>query len=73
MEKDQIVIIKDRGLISISGKDSREYLQNIITNDINKVSETSSIFSALLNPQGKYLFEFFIIIFFYIFVGNTMR
>ena len=61
MEKDQIVIIKDRGLISISGKDSREYLQNIITNDINKVSETSSIFSALLNPQGKYLFEFFII------------
>jgi len=61
MEKDQIVIIKDRGLISISGKDAREYLQNIITNDINKVSETSSIFSALLNPQGKYLFEFFII------------
>ena len=61
MEKDQIVIIKDRGLISISGKDAREYLQNIITNDINKVSKTSSIFAALLNPQGKYLFEFFII------------
>ena len=61
MEKDQIVILEDRGLISISGKDAREYLQNIITNDINKVSETSSIFSALLNPQGKYLFEFFVI------------
>ena len=61
MEKDQIVILEDRGLISISGKDAREYLQNIITNDINKVSETSSIFSALLNPQGKYLSEFFII------------
>ena len=61
MEKDQIVIIEDRGLISISGKDAREYLQNIITNDINKVSQTSSVFSALLSPQGKYLFEFFII------------
>ena len=61
MEKDQVVILKDRGLICISGKDTREYLQNIITNDINKVSETSSIFSALLSPQGKYLFEFFII------------
>jgi len=61
MEKDQIVIIEDRGLISISGKDAREYLQNIITNNINKVSQTSSIFSALLSPQGKYLFEFFII------------
>jgi folate-binding protein YgfZ len=61
MEKDQIVILEDRGLISISGKDAREYLQNIITNDINKVSKTSSIFAALLSPQGKYLFEFFII------------
>ena len=61
MEKDQIVILEDRGLISISGKDAREYLQNIITNDINKVSETSSVFSALLSPQGKYLFEFFVI------------
>ena len=61
MEKDQVVILKDRGLISISGKDARDYLQNIITNDIDKVSKTNSIFSGLLSPQGKYLFEFFII------------
>ena len=61
MEKDQIVILEDRGLISISGKDAKEYLQNIITNDINKVSKTNSIFSALFSPQGKYLFEFFIV------------
>ncbi len=61
MEKDQIIILENRGLISISGDDAKEYLQNIITNDINKVSTTNSIFSALLSPQGKYLFEFFII------------
>ncbi len=61
MEKDHIIILEDRGLISISGEDTKEYLQNIITNDINKVSKTNSIFSALLSPQGKYLFEFFII------------
>ena len=61
MEKDHIVVLEDRGLISISGKDAKEYLQNIITNDINKVTPASSIFSALLSPQGKYLFEFFII------------
>ena len=36
-------------------------LQNIITNDMNKVSKSNSIFTALLSPQGKYLFEFFII------------
>ena len=61
MEKDQIIILENRGLISITGEDAKEFLQNIITNDINKVSRSSSIFSALLNPQGKYLFDFFVI------------
>ena len=61
MEKDQIIILKNRGLISIIGEDAKEYLQNIITNDINKVSKSSSVFAALLSPQGKYLFDFFVI------------
>ena len=61
MEKDQIIILENRGLISISGEDAKEYLQNIITNDINKVSKSRSVFTALLSPQGKYLFDFFVI------------
>ena len=61
MEKGQIIILKNRGLISITGEDAKEFLQNIITNDINKVSKSSSVFSALLTPQGKYLFDFFVI------------
>ena len=61
MEKGQIIILKDRGLISIIGEDAKDYLQNIITNDINKVSESNSVFAALLSPQGKYLFDFFVI------------
>tara|TARA_B100000886_G_scaffold335418_1_gene292455 strand:- start:1651 stop:2532 length:882 start_codon:yes stop_codon:yes gene_type:complete len=61
MKKDQVVILENRGTILISGVDARDFLQNIITNDINKVSDHNSIFSALLTPQGKYFFEFFII------------
>ena len=61
MKKDEIVILEDRGLVSISGDDAKEFLQNIITNDIEKVDRGNSIFSALLSPQGKYLYEFFII------------
>ena len=61
MEKDQIIILENRGLISITGNDAKEYLQNIITNDINKVSKINSIFAALLSPQGKYLFDFFVV------------
>jgi folate-binding protein YgfZ len=61
MKKEEIIILDDRGLISITGDDAKEYLQNIITNDIKKVNQSDSIFSALLSPQGKYLHEFFII------------
>ena len=61
MEKDQIFILKDRGIVYISGEDSKNFLQNIVTNDINKVSNTQSCFSSLLTPQGKYLFDFIIV------------
>ena len=63
MKKDEIIILEERGLIFITGDDAKEFLQNIVTNDIEKVSVNNSIFSALLSPQGKYLYEFFIISF----------
>ena len=61
MKKDQIFILKDRGVLYISGEDATDFLQNIITNDINKVSNNCSCFSSLLTPQGKYLFDFIIV------------
>ena len=61
MEKDQVVILDKRGTILISGEDSGEFLQNIITNDIYKVTNENSIFAALLTPQGKYLNDFFVV------------
>ena len=61
MEKDQIFILKDRGIVYISGEDAKNFLQNIITNDINKVTYTYSCFSSLLTPQGKYLFDFIVV------------
>ena len=61
MKKNLINILKDRGIILVSGKDSKKFLQNIVTNDINKVKETNTIFSGIFTPQGKYLYEFFIL------------
>ena len=61
MKKNHINIFNDRGIISVSGKDSKEFLQNIITNDINGVDKDNSIFSGIFTPQGKYLYEFFVI------------
>jgi hypothetical protein len=61
MNKKKIYILEDRGILFVQGKDAKEFLQNIITNDINKVNEANSCFASLLTPQGKYLFDFLII------------
>ena len=61
MEKNEVITLEDRGFIQVTGVDAKEFLQNIVTNDLEKVTNESTIFSSILTPQGKYLFEFFII------------
>ena len=56
-----VYILDDRAIIYINGEDAKNFLQNLISNDINKVNETSTCFTSLLTPQGKFLFEFIII------------
>ena len=51
----------DRGIIRITGEDAPVFLQGLISNDIHKADGTRAIYAALLTPQGKYLFDFFII------------
>ena len=61
MNKKKVYILEDRGILFVQGKDAKEFLQNLITNDIDKVNETNSCFASLLTPQGKYLFDFLIV------------
>ncbi len=58
MKKNNVYILEDRGLLYVSGEDCKEFLQNIVTNNINNVDEKNSCYSALLTPQGKYLYDF---------------
>ena len=56
-----VYILEDRAIIYINGLDAKDFLQNLISNDINKVSDTSSCFASLLTPQGKFLYEFIVV------------
>ena len=46
--------------LEISGQDSVPFIQNLITNDINKCKENHFVYSCLLTPQGKFFADFFI-------------
>ena len=61
MNKNNIYTLEDRGILYLQGENILEFLQNLITNDVNKVKENYSCFASLLTPQGKYLFDFIII------------
>ena len=61
MEKNEVITLEDRGFIQVNGPEAKEFLQNIVTNNVEKVTPESTLFSSILTPQGKYLFDFFII------------
>ena len=61
MEKDEVITLGDRGFIQITGPEAKDFLQNIITNDMEKVTNNLTLFASIFTPQGKYLFEFFVL------------
>ncbi|MCB9983318.1 MAG: folate-binding protein YgfZ [Rhodospirillales bacterium] len=60
-EKPFFVTLKNRGLIYLEGPDRHAFLQDLITNDINKLTFEDALYACLLTPQGKFLHDFFII------------
>ena len=61
MKQNKVFILENRGVLYLHGEDVEEFLQNIITNDIRKVTVSTSCFASILTPQGKYLYDFIII------------
>jgi len=56
----QPIRLDDRAIIAVTGPEARGFLQGLITNDIETVEPGKAIYAALLTPQGKILFDFFI-------------
>jgi len=61
MSMPKAALLPDRGVIGIAGEDARSFLQALITNTIDDVADGKAVYAALLTPQGKYLFDFFIV------------
>ena len=61
MEINETTILEDKGFIEINGIAAKDFLQNIVTNDIDKINQNFTLFSSILTPQGKYLYEFLLL------------
>jgi folate-binding protein YgfZ len=46
--------------ITLKGNSVKSFLQGIITNDVNKLTEGNAVYSLLLNNRGKFLYDFFL-------------
>ena len=54
-------ILQNRAVIVLAGAEARDFLQGLITNDMGACHEGHAIYAALLTPQGKILFDFFVV------------
>jgi hypothetical protein len=54
-------VLPSRTAVRVRGADARKFLQGLITNDIGKAREGEAIHAGLLSPQGKILFDFFVV------------
>lgn len=52
--------LPDRGVVKVAGEDARNFLNGLVTTDLDKLKPGLGRFGALLTPQGKIIVDFLI-------------
>ena len=56
-----VCLLDDRGVIEVAGADATGFLQRLITNSVLNIPKGEGRYAGLLTPQGKLLFDFFVV------------
>ncbi len=56
-----IASLPDRAVVEVKGEDTLAFLQDLVTANVADLKPGQAVHSALLTPQGKILFDFFIL------------
>jgi folate-binding protein YgfZ len=56
----KMALLPDRGVVRVAGADAEKFLNGIVTADLTALASQAAVHAALLTPQGKMLFEFFV-------------
>lgn len=54
-------LLADRGVVRASGADALKLVDGLVCNDLDLLARQPAIHTALLSPQGKILFAFFVV------------
>jgi tRNA-modifying protein YgfZ len=57
----ELCLLSDRGVVEVAGAEAAGFLQRLITNSVRDIPQGESRYSGLLSPQGKVLFDFFVV------------
>ena len=60
MSQQSLFSLPNRGVIALTGPDARGWLDSLVSNDLKAIDHKPVVFTGLLSPQGKVLFEFFV-------------
>ncbi len=52
---------RDRAVLSLEGAEAENFLHNMVTADVLGLAKGQARYAALLSPQGKILFDFFVL------------
>ena len=55
------ICLLPRTVVRVTGDHVRDFFQGLVTNDLRKLSPEKPLYSALLTPQGRFLFDFFLL------------
>jgi len=61
MTPTRLTLLADRGVVRVVGEDAGRLLQGVISNDVQLLQRAGALHAGLLSPQGKILFEFFLV------------
>ena len=61
MSETRAALLSDRAILRARGPDVRALLQRLVTGDVEAVTPHRAVYALLLTPQGKFLFDFFLL------------
>ena len=53
------ICLPDRAILRVGGADAIDFLQGLVSVNMEKIRDQKAVYGAFLTPQGKYLHDFF--------------